>query len=197
MNPCDEAFGRNLGTCCTLSHGQARGGPGQAGSALEARLELRAPVFPPLSARSEGRGRPQGGCRGDTGVSRQAPLPGPPRRGIGSYLRIWASCRPPPPRGPRRSRCPAGPSDGAPCSPARRGPAGRRGRSTAAAAAPWPRPARQGGGQGEGAPPAIGARPGGPGRAGRLRLARLSRARAGRRRGAGGGAGRALKPRRV
>lgn len=60
--------------------------------------------------------------------------------GIDSYLRIWASCRPPPPRGRRRCRPPAGPSDEAPCSPAHRDPAARTGRSILAAAAPWSRP---------------------------------------------------------
>lgn len=65
--------------------------------------------------------------------------------GIDSYLRIWASCRPPPPRGRRCSRSPGGPFDGAPCSPSRRDPVGRTGRSNAAAtaAAPWPLPAEE------------------------------------------------------
>lgn len=122
-------------------------------------ISLRSPAEPDGATYSHSvprcRGAPgsdwprRGRRRGDTGVSphgrappaqvRQAPLLGHPRRGTGSYLRIWASCCPPPPRGPRRSRSPAGPSDGAPCSPARRDPVARTGHSNAAAAAPWPR----------------------------------------------------------
>lgn len=82
--------------------------------------------------------------RAPSAQARQPPLLGHPRRGTGSYLRIWASCCPPPPRGPRRSRCPAGPSDGAPCFHAHRDPAAGTGRSNAAAAAPWPRTSEEG-----------------------------------------------------
>lgn len=104
-----------------------------------------------------------------------------PQRGlaafrIDSYLRIWASCRPPPtPQSRQRSRSPTGLSDGAPCSPSRCDPVARTGRSAAAAAAaaPWLRP----GGDGASPLPAIGPRPAGPGRDRRLRLARLSWAR--------------------
>lgn len=146
MKPCDEVLGKDLETCCVLSHGQVRGGLDQAGSAFEAQLNLTAPRIPTQSRGLGGSDWSRRGRRGGTrGVQAwQAPLRGHPRRGTGSYLRIWVSCCPPPPRGPRSSRSPVDPSDGAPCSPARRDPAARTGRSNAAAAAPWLRTGEEG-----------------------------------------------------
>lgn len=102
------------------------------------------------SAQAQQRGAPLGRTGPGHAANRASPRAARPRpapAGMGAvgsdwYLRIWASCRPPPPRGRRQSRSPAGPSDGAPCSPSHRDPAGRTGRSSAAAtaAAPWPLP---------------------------------------------------------
>lgn len=205
MKLCDEAFGRpeNLLHPFTRAS-KRRAGPG--GISFEAQLNLTVPRIP---TRSPGLGGPQavtglgGDGGGDTGLpphgrapwarAGQALLLGHSRRGTGSYLRIWASCCPPPPRGPRRSRTPAGPSDGAPCSPARRDPAARTGRSNAAAAAPWPRTGEEGRWAG-GSAARDRAQARRPGRAGRLRLARLSWARPGRAL-RGEERGSALKPR--